>query len=908
MSTDGESGFLLRAESIQTTFDGQNWRSTGPLGHSVDFLAMNRGMTLAVESRWESGTLITREGQLITVALPAPTEHIRGLFSHEGHFYLKGNTWVARSVDGRAWRVWQIWDQNEISYQLIHDAFTEGDTIILFGWDATPIITTDQEHWDELPITGVTSIVRFDDALFAATRDRVYRSDNLTDWAVVHQLPSRGGYNSTLSHLVAGPAGLLVVADDGVGLGYTRNGIDWIQFHDADPNDRSNHIIDLAFGNGVWVATTENAGLKVGTDLASLEFTQPDLRAAFFNGTEFVAVSRREPDTLAFSTDGRTWQQRTVTVPKGVGLSQIAYLKDSGRYVAKASSDTFYTTADFVEWTYGEFRDRIPGLLATLNGYVIAYAEDGAFRHTTDGQNWYRIKHENAYGHLHWANGTFLRFIQGSSTNPSSVALSHDLETWEFHPLPNDMPGIQYLAVRPTNEGFIIWSSGYSYGDRAYFTPDGIQWRSHEPPTRFAQPVHANGRWYYLDREIMDFLTTDLVLKEILTVGGPFGAEEGIDLTLIVENASGTAVEFPEGVTVAAHLTTEPIWSPRPDSDLGRGRTGPVILQPHATAEFTVTLNLPADVSPGAYRVAGWLDSANRIPELSKFNNYAWTTTDSVQIEARTLSLAAIGDGTIQVLPFRPRYARNARVTLNPAAAPGSVFTRWDGVSESHLNTVTIQMNEDRNITAHFARYFDLSTEIEGRGRIEIAPESGVYFAGDQVEATAVADSGWSFYGWAGDRTGSEETLALTIDRNVRLSARFHMSHESWKAATFSANQLDDPDISGDHADPDGDGSINQAEFLFGTDPLSPASLPWVRMEKNSRGIILRFPVRALIDLESIGLEISRDTQEWTLLDVRLSPVKTNPGAGRELVEIEIDDDVANSPVFIRFILKPTHN
>lgn len=47
--------------------------------------------------------------------------------------------------------------------------------------------------------------------------------------------------------------------------------------------------------------------------------------------------------------------------------------------------------------------------------------------------------------------------------------------------------------------------------------------------------------------------------------------------------------------------------------------------------------------------------------------------------------------------------------------------------------------------------------------------------------------------------------------------------YAQWKATHFDAVELADPTISGDHADPDGDGIPNLLEFALGGDPKSPS-------------------------------------------------------------------------------------
>jgi hypothetical protein len=67
-----------------------------------------------------------------------------------------------------------------------------------------------------------------------------------------------------------------------------------------------------------------------------------------------------------------------------------------------------------------------------------------------------------------------------------------------------------------------------------------------------------------------------------------------------------------------------------------------------------------------------------------------------------------------------------------------------------------------------------------------------------------------------------------------------------WKARIFTAGQLSDPNISGDAADPDGDGHTNLQEFEAGTHPMDAQSVLKVdSVEWNGtpgEPVTLRFP------------------------------------------------------------------
>jgi hypothetical protein len=63
---------------------------------------------------------------------------------------------------------------------------------------------------------------------------------------------------------------------------------------------------------------------------------------------------------------------------------------------------------------------------------------------------------------------------------------------------------------------------------------------------------------------------------------------------------------------------------------------------------------------------------------------------------------------------------------------------------------------------------------LQGMGQITKLPDRQAYSYGDTVNLTAIADQGWSFFGWAGDTTGNANPLSLVIQRNLDITAVFH--------------------------------------------------------------------------------------------------------------------------------------
>jgi hypothetical protein len=83
-------------------------------------------------------------------------------------------------------------------------------------------------------------------------------------------------------------------------------------------------------------------------------------------------------------------------------------------------------------------------------------------------------------------------------------------------------------------------------------------------------------------------------------------------------------------------------------------------------------------------------------------------------------------------------------------------------------------------------------------------------------------------------------------------------TYDQWRAAEFLSGSSPQ---GAPTADPDGDGSNNQAEFLAGTDPLSGGSFPQTSVSLNGPQVSFTFdlpPNRSAI------IEHSDNLQQWT--------------------------------------------
>jgi regulation of enolase protein 1 (concanavalin A-like superfamily) len=84
----------------------------------------------------------------------------------------------------------------------------------------------------------------------------------------------------------------------------------------------------------------------------------------------------------------------------------------------------------------------------------------------------------------------------------------------------------------------------------------------------------------------------------------------------------------------------------------------------------------------------------------------------------------------------------------------------------------------------------EIVVDIVGQGSVELDPQMPDYDCGDVVEITAVADSGWTFTGWSGDLTGSENPAFLEVTGAMAVTALFD-------AAASAAGPPADPGVLG---------------------------------------------------------------------------------------------------------------
>lgn len=119
-----------------------------------------------------------------------------------------------------------------------------------------------------------------------------------------------------------------------------------------------------------------------------------------------------------------------------------------------------------------------------------------------------------------------------------------------------------------------------------------------------------------------------------------------------------------------------------------------------------------------------------------------------------------------------------AGVLLTLTAAPdhNSVFAGWSGAITSREPRISLLMDADKSLVAHFEeKSYSLAVACNGGGKgvISIIPEGQSYPMGACVSLTAVPENGSLFSAWSGDINESTATCTVVMDADKTLTATF---------------------------------------------------------------------------------------------------------------------------------------
>ncbi len=150
------------------------------------------------------------------------------------------------------------------------------------------------------------------------------------------------------------------------------------------------------------------------------------------------------------------------------------------------------------------------------------------------------------------------------------------------------------------------------------------------------------------------------------------------------------------------------------------------------------------------------------------------------------LTINIEGEGTVDVDPDQDEYENGTEVTLTAYPDNNWRFDEWTGdyEGEEDSEVITITMDEDKEITAHFEELledYELTINIEGEGDVVVEPDQKEYEEGTEVTLTADPDKGYAFKEWTGDHEGMDEQITITMNDDMHITAVFEEESEYYE-------------------------------------------------------------------------------------------------------------------------------
>jgi len=145
------------------------------------------------------------------------------------------------------------------------------------------------------------------------------------------------------------------------------------------------------------------------------------------------------------------------------------------------------------------------------------------------------------------------------------------------------------------------------------------------------------------------------------------------------------------------------------------------------------------------------------------------------------------GGGNIDKDPLLGPLADNGGLTLTHALGLGSPAIdagNPDSYPSNDQRGETRPMDGDADGNSRcdmgaFELGYVIVTNTEGSGSVAKDPNKIEYLLGDEVILTANPEPGWSFTGWSGDASGTDNPLTITMDASKNITATFTQNKQA---------------------------------------------------------------------------------------------------------------------------------
>ena len=177
--------------------------------------------------------------------------------------------------------------------------------------------------------------------------------------------------------------------------------------------------------------------------------------------------------------------------------------------------------------------------------------------------------------------------------------------------------------------------------------------------------------------------------------------------------ATTTSLVVDADKTITASFVTTPTYSLSTTSSIGQIQLNPAGGVYNAGDEVAL---IPKKVF--GYVFSSWSGdlTGSTVPAKISMNSNKSVVANYVSVPTYKLTSAAM-NGIIDFAPPGPDYEENTVVTMNAKSDYGYAFNAWSGDVVDTKNPVTLTMNSNKNVTAHFL--------YTGDGKIAFATNSG---------------------------------------------------------------------------------------------------------------------------------------------------------------------------------------
>jgi len=167
-----------------------------------------------------------------------------------------------------------------------------------------------------------------------------------------------------------------------------------------------------------------------------------------------------------------------------------------------------------------------------------------------------------------------------------------------------------------------------------------------------------------------------------------------------------------------------------------------------------------------------WMGSNN--PATILMDGNKTVTAKFTKIEyTLTISISPMGCGSVNVNKTKPYYYGDV-VNLTATPNVGWSFSQWENDLTGSQNPATIIIDGNKRVTAVFTQdQYTLTITVIGNGNVTTDPYKTTYVYGENVTLTATPDPEWTFAGWSGDVSSSENPITVMMDSNKFIIANF---------------------------------------------------------------------------------------------------------------------------------------